>query len=266
MTQKERKEHFMKTINILILVAVVGLLAGCATVTPMELINARAAYQSASAGPAAQLVPADLHKAHEALDLAEKSFEKDSDSYKTKDLAYVAQRKAQLAVALSSIAADKASKTKADADFQAKQTEIVKETKAELSAALAALAAKEEARGTVITLSGSVLFQSAQSTLLPSAQAKLNEVGNALAEVGERNVIVEGYTDSQGSDSYNQGLSQRRADAVRNYLVQRGYPANSITSLGMGEGSPIADNTSSEGRANNRRVEIIIQKTTSASR
>ena len=256
----------MKTIQCLIFITVVAVFAGCATVTPNELISARMAYERASTGPAAQLVPADLHKAHEALDLAEQSFAKDSDSYKTKDLSYVAQRKSELAEALATMATDKATKAKADADFQKKQTEIVKETKTELSAALAALAAKEEARGTVITLSGSVLFQSAQSTLLPSAQVKLDEVGTALAGVGPRNVIIEGHTDSQGSESYNQGLSQRRADAVRNYLVLHGYPADRIQAIGMGKGSPIANNASPEGRANNRRVEIIIQNNLSTSR
>jgi len=85
-----RKGPFMKPMRFLILVAVVALFVGCATVTPNELLNARAAYQRASEGPAAQLVPAELHKAHEALGRAEQSFEDDSDSYKTRDLAYVA--------------------------------------------------------------------------------------------------------------------------------------------------------------------------------
>jgi len=256
----------MKPIQLLILIAVVALFAACASVPPNELVSARSAYQYASAGLAAQLVPAELHIAREALDLAEKSFEENSDSYETRDLAYVAQRKAELAEALASTAADKAAKDKADADFLAKQTQVVKDTKADLAAALAALAAKEEARGTVITLSGSVLFESAQSTLLPSARSKLDEVSNALAAVGERNVIIEGHTDSQGADSYNQDLSQRRADAVRNYLLQRGQPADRIQAQGMGEGSPIADNGSPEGRANNRRVEIVILNNASANR
>jgi len=257
----------MKPMQILIIVAVVALLAGCAAVPPSELISARAAYNQVSVGPAAQLVPAEVHKARVALDLAEKAFLKDDDSYQTRDLAYVAQRKAQLADALGVMAADKASKAKADADFEAKQTQIVKDTKADLAAALAALAAKEEARGTVITLSGSVLFESAQSTLLPSAQAKLDQVSNALAAASQdRNVDIEGFTDSQGSDSYNQGLSERRAEAVRSYLVQRGFDSRRIQSRGMGETNPIADNSSPEGRANNRRVEIIILNNTSASR
>ena len=65
---------------------------------------------------------------------------------------------------------------------------------------------------------------------------------------------------NQGSESYNQGLSQRRADAVRDYLVRKGYPADRIQARGKGENSPIADNASPEGRANNRRVEIIIER------
>jgi outer membrane protein OmpA-like peptidoglycan-associated protein len=169
------------------------------------------------------------------------------------------------------LAAVRASKDKADADFQQQQAEIVKQGKQDLSdsekrtadalAELATLAAvKEEERGLVVTLSGGVLFRSAESTLLSSAQVKLDQVANALLAVRARNLIVEGHTDSQGSESYNQGLSQRRADAVRDYLVKRGYPADRIQSRGKSKGSPIADNASPEGRANNRRVEIIIER------
>ena len=289
----------MKTIQFLILVTFIAFVAGCATVAPNELINARLAYQHASEGPAEQLAPVELHKAHEALLLAEKSFQKDSDSYKTKDLAYVAQRKSERAGALGTLAANKARKDKANAAFQNEQTEIVKQGKQDLSdsekqtaearaesdkqaeivkqtkqdlsdsekrtadamAALASLAAvKQEERGLVITLSGGVLFRSAESTLLSSAQVKLDQVANALLDVRARNLIVEGHTDSQGSTSYNQDLSQRRADAVRDYLIQKGYPADRIQARGIGKGRPIADNASPEGRANNRRVEIIIER------
>jgi len=289
----------MKTIQFLILVTFVAFVAGCATMAPNELVNARSAYQFASEGPAEQFAPAELHKAHEALDLAEQSFQKDPDSYKTKDLAYVAQRKSELAGVLGTLAADQANKDKANVAFQNKQTEIVKQGKQELSdsekqtaearaevdkqaeiakqtkqelsdsekrtaaamAALASLAAvKEEERGLVITLSGGVLFRSAESTLLSSAQVKLDQVAKALLDVRARNLIVEGHTDSQGSTSYNQDLSQRRADAVRDYLVQRGYPADRIQARGMGKSHPIADNASPEGRANNRRVEIVIER------
>ena len=332
----------MKTSQLFILATLAALFAGCTTVAPKELVNARSAYQVASEGPAQQLVPAELHKAHEALNQAEESFKKDSDSDKTKDLAYVAQRKSEQAGALGSMAVAKASKDRADADFQKKQAEIVQkgkqdlsdsekravearaelvkqdaikatkekadaekraaETKAEFDkqaavktvkdkadadlqkqqadilqgkedlkasekrtadalASLSSLASlKEEERGLVVTLSGSVLFRSAEATLLPPARVKLDQVANALLAIRARNLVVEGHTDSKGTDAYNLNLSQRRADAVRDYLVQRGYPADHIQSRGQGEGSPIANNASAEGRANNRRVEIVIER------
>ena len=132
---------------------------------------------------------------------------------------------------------------------------------ADAMAALAKLAAvKEEPRGMVITLSGSVLFASNQSALLPEARTRLDQVAAVLLTTRERHLTVEGHTDSQGTDSHNMDLSQRRADAVRTYLVQKDYGADLIQANGMGEGSPVADNGSAEGRANNRRVEIVIER------
>jgi hypothetical protein len=128
-----KKEDVMKTMQFLLIVTLVALVAGCAAKAPSELVNARAAYQDASAGPAEKLVPAELHKAHEALNEAEQSFKEEPNSYKTKDLAYVAQRKAELAGALGAMAADKASKEKADADYLKQQGEMVKKGKQELS-------------------------------------------------------------------------------------------------------------------------------------
>ena len=267
----------MNTIKCLILVTAVALLAGCAAVAPNELINARSAYQVASTGPAVQLAPAELHQAHEALALAEEAYRKDHDSYKTRDLAYVAQRKAELAGASAAMAADRASKAKADADFERTQTELLRQGRQELgdserrtADALAQLArltgAREDRRGLVLTLSGNVLFRSGESTLLPTANAKLDQMADALLAADGRSLVIEGHTDSQGSSSYNQGLSERRADAVRDYLVRRGYPSERIRTVGMGKGNPIADNASPEGRANNRRVEIIIQHHPDASK
>lgn len=74
-----------------------------------------------------------------------------------------------------------------------------------------------------------------------------------------KKIVVEGHTDSQGSDSSNQALSERRAQAVVSFLVSRGVSAEQIRAQGLGESRPIADNNSPEGRANNRRVEIVIQ-------
>jgi len=296
----------MKTIGSLIIVACAAFICGCAATVPSELTDARVAYQHASAGPAVQLAPAELHKAHEALTKAETSFSKDGESYLTRDLAYVALRKAEMADAYASIAKQQQSKVRADSDYeetqgnilqektqdlqkktqdlsqaqaaleaseqsrQAKAAQLATEQKARLEAekktseaqaALAKLAAiKEDERGLVITLSGSVLFRSNEAVLMPGAESKLDQVVDALSSTSDRNVVVEGYTDSQGSDSHNLDLSQRRADAVRDYMVHKGYPAGHVSAKGIGEERPIADNATSEGRANNRRVEIILER------
>ena len=269
----------MKLMIYFIAIVFAGLLVGCsASAPPQELVDARLSYQQASTGPAGQLVPAELHKARTALDLAEKSFLEDPDSYMTIDLSYVADRKSKLAEALAITFAENLATEKAKKDFEITQAEIMKNTTEQLSieqqaridaekiaadalADLTKLAAiKEEERGLVITLSGSVLFASNQSALLPAALNRLNKVADALLLTKGRNLTVEGFTDSQGSYNYNMVLSQKRADVVRSYLISRGYPSNLIQANGIGEDRPISDNTSAEGRANNRRVEIVIDR------
>lgn len=142
-----------------------------------------------------------------------------------------------------------------------KQARLAAETKlAGAMKDLATIAAvKEDARGMVITLSGSVLFASGKYALLNTAMTKLDQVAEALkAQDAEKRMVVEGHTDSQGSDSTNQPLSLNRATAVRDYLVSRGVASEKIQAVGMGSSKPITDNKTAENRANNRRVEIII--------
>jgi len=105
------------------------------------------------------------------------------------------------------------------------------------------------------------LFASNVSTLLPAAQDRLNRVADALLTTKERKLIVEGHTDSQGSSGYNQELAQRRADVVRSYLISRGYSGDLIQAVGIGEDRPVTTNDNAEGRANNRRVEIVVNNT-----
>ena len=114
----------------------------------------------------------------------------------------------------------------------------------------------------VITLSENVLFAPNQIVLLPEARSRLDRVVDVLFAVRDRDITIKGHTDSAGSDSDNLSLSQGRANAVRDYLVRRGCEANRIKAYGLGEGQPIADNASAEGRADNRRVEIIIESET----
>ena len=284
-------------------------LSACgATPPPRDLVNARSAYQHAENGPAAELAPAQLDTAKQALKAAEESFREDGDTEETSDLAYIAQRKSAESESAAGIeqanrekkAADKeyrsvqgkltdaaraelelARKKLADERVAAKEALSEKEKEAEaakaradaehqarldvekkLSAALASLdkiaQVKEEKRGIVITLSGSVLFATGKWELLPIAQQRLDEVATALKDQGYQKILVEGHTDSRGSHSMNMELSHKRADSVRSYLVSRGIEAGKITSIGIGPDRPVADNKTSEGRANNRRVELVV--------
>lgn len=118
---------------------------------------------------------------------------------------------------------------------------------------------KEEQRGLVLTLNGAVLFVTGKADLLPTARDRLDDVAAALKSAGDdQRFVVEGHTDSVGSDADNMRLSKDRAEAVRAYLVSRGVEPERITAIGKGEGTPVAGNETPEGRANNRRVEIVI--------
>lgn len=268
-------------------------LVGCAsTPAPQDLLDARSAYQHAQTGPAVQYKPDQVHEAKVALDKAEQSFVDDPADQKTKDLAYVAQRKAQLAEANAANAQAQSVKGQAENDANVATKGQLAQTRGQLANAGAQLnsanqalevekkartdadkrakdamdrlaasigSVKQEPRGMVITLSGSVLFASNKDALLPAAQERLGQVGDALKTQEDRKILVEGHTDSQGSAASNQGLSERRAQAVVSFLVSRGVPADQIRGQGLGPSRPIADNTSIEGRANNRRVEIIVQ-------
>ncbi len=272
---------------------------GCATaLPPQDLVAARSSYSRASHGLAATLDPSDLHTASQSLKVAEEAFSSDGDTQGTRDLAYVADRRAQIAEARGTSMFSNQQREQTLKQMHANETSQLAVTSAQLGnantqlalqgqamqnqgnelaverqrreeadkrAALAAsdLAAfasvKQESRGMVITLSGAVLFVSNASDLLPSAQVKLNEVANALTKQdSESKIVIEGHTDSQGGATYNQDLSQRRAQAVRAYLVGRGIAADRVTSQGFGLTRPIGDNGSAEGRANNRRVEIVV--------
>ncbi len=115
---------------------------------------------------------------------------------------------------------------------------------------------RQEGGETIVTISGEVLFQYNQAELRPTARQRLLAVVEALRANPNAEIVVEGHTDSVGSDSFNEQLSQRRADAVRRFLVAEGIEAHRVRAVGRGEAEPIAENETDTGRANNRRVEI----------
>lgn len=276
-----------------------ALLVACAHDAPRELVDARTAYDRASHGPAKEYTPAELHVAHESLRTAEKSFANKEDTILVRDQAYIAQRKTEFAEASArlemhrrgiavadhekdvtvakdaartrtELAATKDALTSEKAAGAATDKELADErtrrSEAEARAAkanadLARLASvKQETRGTVITLSGSVLFASNKYALLPAAQVKLRQVAEALLQGDPGDTfVVEGHTDSQGKAAANQELSVNRANAVRQELIAHGIAADRITSEGHGADRSITDNKTAEGRANNRRVEIVVK-------
>jgi outer membrane protein OmpA-like peptidoglycan-associated protein len=128
---------------------------------------------------------------------------------------------------------------------------------ARLQAEVDQLKATPTPRGLVMTL-GDVLFDTGKAELNPGAARKLDQLAQFLAEHKDRRVQIDGFTDSIGSDSYNEELSRRRADAVKSALVTRGIDSSRIGTQGYGKAYPVANNSDSGGRQLNRRVEVVI--------
>lgn len=257
----------MKSIGLLAIFACAGLLYGCAAHVPRELAGARVAYRHASLGPAPQLAPAELQGARTALDEAEEAFAKDATSFRTLGLATLAGWKARAADARACALEEQES---ANNDCQVLQDILhQEETPApdrtsgpEPGPAMARLAAIwEEDRGVAGALSRGVRFGLGDAILTPEAESRLDQVLDARSSsTDDRNIIVEGFTDSRGSTRHNLDLSRRRADAVRDYLVRGGYDPGRIEARGAGEARPIADNANAAGRSHNRRVEVIWER------
>ena len=154
---------------------------------------------------------------------------------------------------------EKARQAAAESDKLREQAEKEKqEMRARLLQQLnSVLATRDTARGLIANMSD-VLFKSGSFELLPGARERLAKVsGIVLAYQGLR-LAVEGHTDSIGGDEYNRRLSEQRADAVRDYLVQQGITSGAITASGFGKSEPVASNDTPEGRQQNRRVELVV--------
>ncbi len=171
---------------------------------------------------------------------------------------------AEQSVADADAANAQASQTLKLADARAHETELARK-EAELAAAVATDSLKSEAAPppskkvagrTIYTLPGSA-FASGSAALSASAQFSLRRLAGMLGHA--RTLRIEAHTDNQGADAANLALSQRRAESVRQALVAGGLPTSRLKAVGKGESSPLADNASAEGRARNRRVEIVVQ-------
>jgi outer membrane protein OmpA-like peptidoglycan-associated protein len=257
---------------------------------PKALVDARADYFRAKDGPAMQLDPTHVHEAEIALDRAEHAWQESPGDPTAVDLAVIADRKALLAEAEAATIQAQREVARARAQIEANKTSELKTAKGALSQTQQALgqtemqlqdqqrqtatleaklkeardtiakiaSVKDDERGMVITLPGEVLYKTGSWDLKPAAMAKLDQIAQVLKDK-EQPIVVFGFTDSVGTPDNNMSLSQKRAAAVRDYLVTKGVPTDLITAQGKGPDTPVADNSSVEGRAQNRRVEIVVQ-------
>jgi outer membrane protein OmpA-like peptidoglycan-associated protein len=250
-----------------------------------DLDNARAAVQTAEADPNVNKYAAlDLEAAKRDLAIAEDASLHHKDA-EIAQPAYLATQNARLAQAHAATKADDArvaagqterdqimlaartreannarlaaANANAAKDVALSQRDQANEETARVQAELDQLKATPTPRGLVMTL-GDVLFDTGRAELKSGASRKLDQLAQFLVEHPERRVQIDGFTDSVGTDSYNEDLSQRRADAVKAALLSRGVDASRIGTEGYGKAYPVANNTDSGGRQLNRRVEVVI--------
>jgi outer membrane protein OmpA-like peptidoglycan-associated protein len=165
--------------------------------------------------------------------------------------------RAEVAEASAKDAQAQAQAAQAQAQESQAQAQEADAAKQRFQDELASLQAKQTTRGTVITLRD-VLFATGRATLQPGAERTLDQLAAALKDAPDRPIQVEGFTDSVGSEEFNQVLSERRAEAVREALLARGVDPSRIAVHGFGEAYPVASNDNSAGRQLNRRVEIVV--------
>jgi outer membrane protein OmpA-like peptidoglycan-associated protein len=152
-----------------------------------------------------------------------------------------------------------ATNARSEADAALLAANVSQQQAMELQRQLEILQARPTDRGLVLTL-GDTLFATGKSELKSGATANLDKLTAFMTEYPERTAAIEGFTDSMGSDEYNQDLSERRAASVKRYLVGQGVDTSRLSSSGRGENDPVADNESAAGRQQNRRVEVIISQ------
>jgi outer membrane protein OmpA-like peptidoglycan-associated protein len=275
------------------------LMAACATTSPESesaLDQARAAVQRLEAQPmASQTAGKALQDARDALGNAEAAERAHRPPEEVIHLSYLARRDADIGEAViaeqdsrTAMAQAQAQRERVLLDARERETALARQQaaqsqqqaqmsqqNAQMSAQqaqeaqqqardaqqqLEALQAKQTDRGMILTL-GNVLFDTNEATLKPGADEIVSRLSQFLQKHPEVKVRIEGHTDSTGSDSYNESLSQRRADAVAMALERRGIPQSQIQAVGRGKSAPVAGNDTSAGRQQNRRVEIIFSDT-----
>ena len=229
-------------------------LAACSHQPNVNLENAKTNFSALQTNPEATKVAAlETKDASEWLDKAQKAYLDKEDESTVDQLAYLTNQRGEVAkqtIALRTAENQikNAGSDRAQALLDARDAQIKQ---------LRGLNAKQTERGTLVTF-GDVLFDFDQASLKANSRDSITTLANYLIKNPDRKVIVEGYTDSKGSAAYNQGLSERRANAVKNALVRAGVDPSRIVAQGYGKEYPVASNATNSGRAQNRRVEVTI--------
>lgn len=258
---------------------VLALLAGCATQPqqPESLTRAQQAVSAAEDDPdVTRYAPVALRQAKETLSRAETAWRGREGEATTAHLAYMALKRAQIAQALAgreaTIAAalgrgqdtealrraqSEAERARREAMSYQAQLEQQQAQLREAQQQLAELEPKQTERGIVLTL-GEVLFPFNSAELQPGNERTMDRLAQYLEDNPEYQILIEGHTDSVGASEYNQRLSEQRAETVRAALAQRGISRDRVRATGLGEDYPVASNSEPAGRAENRRVEVVI--------
>ena len=266
--------------KLLIVSAITVALAACASAPQRseQVEQARTEIQTLSQDPLAQQAAGgDLDAARKSLEKAETALQQKQPPAVVDHYAYLAKRHAEAGQARAAEAHSRqavargneerqqivmqtrnrdAANAQAAAEAAKNQAAAAQAQLASAQQQLADLQAKQTDRGVVVTL-GDVLFDTGKSTLKPGAMSAINRLATFLSQNSNTKVLIEGHTDSVGSDDYNIGLSERRARAVATELESRGIPESQIQTLGRGKDMPVATNGTPEGRQQNRRVEIV---------
>jgi outer membrane protein OmpA-like peptidoglycan-associated protein len=270
-----------RTYSLILAAVVSALMAACASTpdTIEELETARAVVPQVEASPRAGVAATNIAEARKALERANRLADKGG---KVTDIQYeatVASRNAQIAnekilaaqareevdqgtAERAAVLAEAREREAQRAAEQARtanaQAQTAEERAAALERELADLKGKKTDRGVVVTL-GDVLFDTGKATLKAGAYSTIDRLATVLKEDASRKVLIEGHTDSVGSNEYNQSLSERRAASVQAALFERGVAASQISTVGKGETTPVASNDNVGGRQQNRRVELVFQ-------
>ena len=254
-----------------------------------QMDRAKKAYAEAKANPNVEAyAPMELQEAGKAVQEAEKAKEAED----ILQLGYIAERKTQYAVTIAdgkvaerdidklnvekaemnarkqtleaeqarkaaAAETEKAAKAKSAAEMEAAKAAKAKAESDQLMKELASLKAQQTERGIVLTI-GDVLFATGKADLSPDANQSVAKLAEFLKKSPNRNVLIEGHTDSVGKDDSNLALSQKRADSVKARLVGDGIAPARITTVGYGKKFPVASNDTKAGKAQNRRVDVVI--------